>query len=307
MYGATVRSLVIIQLERDPAHTRFPKVWTKSLYAGIPPRPPQQTPSPIARLPLDAQLSALRTTLSHNDILLKILERSATLNLPHWYLTAGCLFQTVWNVVTGRPPPTPSRTTTSSTSTPRTSPGKPRTRRSAPAARPSPTSRQTSRSATRPASTSGTSGNSASPARPTTPWSQRSTPSRRRRAAWGCDWSRTASGGSTRRMGWPTSSTWWCGPIRYWRLGRRTRRRRRGGGRRGRSCGSCHGPDLRGATLFPALAKLSKKRLIRDRSVPRVWCTRERRWFGRCMQTGRVRWLRASGPSPHPVRCRTSA
>lgn len=104
MYGATVRSLVIIQLERDPAHTGFPKDWTKSLYAGIPPRPPQQTPSPIARLPLDAQLSALRTTLSHNDVLLKILERTATLNLPHWYLTAGCLFQTVWNVVTGRSP-----------------------------------------------------------------------------------------------------------------------------------------------------------------------------------------------------------
>jgi hypothetical protein len=26
------------------------------------------------------------------------------LNLPGWYLTAGCVFQTVWNVVTGRRP-----------------------------------------------------------------------------------------------------------------------------------------------------------------------------------------------------------
>ncbi|WP_406177809.1 nucleotidyltransferase family protein [Streptomyces sp. NBC_00996] len=53
---------------------------------------------------MDTQLTALRTTLSHNDVLLKILERTAALTLPHWYLTAGCLFQTVWNVVTNRPP-----------------------------------------------------------------------------------------------------------------------------------------------------------------------------------------------------------
>ncbi len=26
------------------------------------------------------------------------------MELPGWYVTAGCLFQTVWNVVTGRPP-----------------------------------------------------------------------------------------------------------------------------------------------------------------------------------------------------------
>jgi hypothetical protein len=36
--------------------------------------------------------------------LLEVLERAASLNLPGWYLTGGCLFQTVWNVVTGRPP-----------------------------------------------------------------------------------------------------------------------------------------------------------------------------------------------------------
>ena len=29
---------------------------------------------------------------------------SQSLGLPGWYLTAGCLFQTVWNVVTGRHP-----------------------------------------------------------------------------------------------------------------------------------------------------------------------------------------------------------
>jgi hypothetical protein len=33
-----------------------------------------------------------------------VLSRAASLRLPGWYLTAGCLFQTVWNVVTGRSP-----------------------------------------------------------------------------------------------------------------------------------------------------------------------------------------------------------
>ncbi|WP_369036472.1 nucleotidyltransferase family protein [Streptomyces adonidis] len=58
----------------------------------------------IGRLPLDEQLGALREVLSRNDVLVEVLDRAATLDLPRWYLTAGCLFQTVWNVVTGRPP-----------------------------------------------------------------------------------------------------------------------------------------------------------------------------------------------------------
>ena len=58
----------------------------------------------IGRLPLDEQLDALRATLAHNQILVEVLARTATLRLPGWYLTAGCVFQTVWNVVTGRPP-----------------------------------------------------------------------------------------------------------------------------------------------------------------------------------------------------------
>ncbi|MEV0694443.1 nucleotidyltransferase family protein [Streptomyces sp. NPDC050388] len=58
----------------------------------------------IGRLPLDEQLAALKTTLSRNETLLEVLDRTAALDLPGWYLTAGCLFQTVWNVVTGRPP-----------------------------------------------------------------------------------------------------------------------------------------------------------------------------------------------------------
>ncbi|MFF1925135.1 nucleotidyltransferase family protein [Streptomyces sp. NPDC058221] len=56
------------------------------------------------RLPLDEQLAALKAALSRNDVLLEVLHRTATLELPGWYLTAGCLFQTVWNVTTNRDP-----------------------------------------------------------------------------------------------------------------------------------------------------------------------------------------------------------
>ncbi|WP_232836623.1 nucleotidyltransferase family protein [Lentzea terrae] len=59
---------------------------------------------PIGRLPVDEQLDALRATLARNELLMEVLDRAAKLDLPGWYLTAGCLFQTVWNVVTGRPP-----------------------------------------------------------------------------------------------------------------------------------------------------------------------------------------------------------
>jgi hypothetical protein len=33
-----------------------------------------------------------------------VLTRAAVLALPDWYLVAGCLYQTVWNIVTGGPP-----------------------------------------------------------------------------------------------------------------------------------------------------------------------------------------------------------
>ncbi|MGW7380652.1 nucleotidyltransferase family protein [Streptomyces sp. NPDC054794] len=58
----------------------------------------------FGRLPLDEQLDSLRSVLSQNEILTEVMTRAATLALPGWYVTAGCLFQTVWNVVTGRPP-----------------------------------------------------------------------------------------------------------------------------------------------------------------------------------------------------------
>lgn len=59
---------------------------------------------PISRLPVDEQVDALHQTLSQNTILTDILACATELELPGWYLTAGCIFQTVWNVVTGRAP-----------------------------------------------------------------------------------------------------------------------------------------------------------------------------------------------------------
>ncbi len=58
----------------------------------------------LGRLPLDEQLNALRATLGRNAVLVEVLTRTQELHLPGWYLTAGCVFQTIWNVVTDRPP-----------------------------------------------------------------------------------------------------------------------------------------------------------------------------------------------------------
>ncbi|MGK3204076.1 nucleotidyltransferase family protein [Amycolatopsis sp. MEPSY49] len=44
----------------------------------------------------------LQDLLSRNDLLVEVLGRARDLGLPDWYLTAGCLVQTVWNVLTGR-------------------------------------------------------------------------------------------------------------------------------------------------------------------------------------------------------------
>ncbi|MEV0491864.1 nucleotidyltransferase family protein [Streptomyces atratus] len=58
----------------------------------------------LGRLALVEQLDGLRSVLSQNEVLTDVMTRAETLELPGWYVTAGCLFQTVWNVVTGRPP-----------------------------------------------------------------------------------------------------------------------------------------------------------------------------------------------------------
>src|SRR5690349_20318616 len=56
------------------------------------------------RLPLDQQLAGFRALVTRNATLVEVLARAAGLGLPRWYLVAGCLYQTVWNVVTGQPP-----------------------------------------------------------------------------------------------------------------------------------------------------------------------------------------------------------
>ncbi|WP_020659834.1 nucleotidyltransferase family protein [Amycolatopsis benzoatilytica] len=56
------------------------------------------------RLPIAEQLDVFRATVLRNGLVPEILARAAEFDLPGWYLTAGCLCQTVWNVLTGRPP-----------------------------------------------------------------------------------------------------------------------------------------------------------------------------------------------------------
>jgi hypothetical protein len=55
------------------------------------------------QLPVDEQLAHFRGALRQNSVLIEVLARAATMDLPGWYLVAGCLYQTVWNVVTGQP------------------------------------------------------------------------------------------------------------------------------------------------------------------------------------------------------------
>jgi hypothetical protein len=49
-------------------------------------------------------VAAFQATLSRNSTLTQVLARAAAVDLPGWHLVAGCLYQTVWNVVTGQPP-----------------------------------------------------------------------------------------------------------------------------------------------------------------------------------------------------------
>lgn len=58
----------------------------------------------IGQLPLDDQLRAFQETLSRNDVLMKVLDGAYALDLPGWYVGAGAIVQTIWNVVTDRPP-----------------------------------------------------------------------------------------------------------------------------------------------------------------------------------------------------------
>ncbi|KAM5356724.1 hypothetical protein ACJ41O_003370 [Fusarium nematophilum] len=57
-----------------------------------------------SHLPIHEQILRFRAALEHNKTLLTVLERAASMRLPGWYLAAGALTQTVWNVVTHRDP-----------------------------------------------------------------------------------------------------------------------------------------------------------------------------------------------------------
>jgi hypothetical protein len=55
------------------------------------------------RSALPGQVDALRALLRRNAAIGAILHGASTLGLPQWYLGAGCLAQTVWNVLSGVP------------------------------------------------------------------------------------------------------------------------------------------------------------------------------------------------------------
>jgi uncharacterized protein len=58
----------------------------------------------VGQLPLDEQMTRFRQALGLNQTLGTVLTGAAAMNLPGWYLVAGCVYQTVWNVITGQPP-----------------------------------------------------------------------------------------------------------------------------------------------------------------------------------------------------------
>jgi hypothetical protein len=44
-----------------------------------------------------------QVALMENATLTEVLARASAMGLPDWYLVAGCLYQTVWNVITDQP------------------------------------------------------------------------------------------------------------------------------------------------------------------------------------------------------------
>jgi len=51
---------------------------------------------------LDYQIALLEKILQESPLITKILQKTPELNLPSWYLAAGCIFQTVWNAYYGQ-------------------------------------------------------------------------------------------------------------------------------------------------------------------------------------------------------------
>ena len=61
---------------------------------------------PSAEEPSPEQLHRFIAIIRSDPALMRLLVCIRAIGLPQWRLVAGCLYQTVWNVVTGRPPET---------------------------------------------------------------------------------------------------------------------------------------------------------------------------------------------------------
>ena len=59
---------------------------------------------PTDRLAIDQQVDVLHGVLGQSPLFIEVLRRARGLGLPGWYLAAGCVTQTVWNVLGSRPP-----------------------------------------------------------------------------------------------------------------------------------------------------------------------------------------------------------
>jgi len=53
---------------------------------------------------MPATVDEFLALVARNPVVVDVLQRAEALALPDWYLTAGCLFQTVWNVLDGEEP-----------------------------------------------------------------------------------------------------------------------------------------------------------------------------------------------------------
>ena len=50
---------------------------------------------------IDTQVATLQTMLRQSSVIQQVIEKTAELQLPEWYLGAGSLAQTVWNILSG--------------------------------------------------------------------------------------------------------------------------------------------------------------------------------------------------------------
>lgn len=63
-----------------------------------------QSARSLAQADVATQLREFKAIVRSNVYAETLLSRLAELDLPGWHLTAGCLFQTVWNALSGRDP-----------------------------------------------------------------------------------------------------------------------------------------------------------------------------------------------------------